>query len=233
MNINSPIISRSYVIKDKNIEYVYNKCLSWLKKNEGRVLKRDEPNYIKAKHEKISGRLGHVSIVDWPKIIEIKLNQELNGTIMAINIDPEEKSIIDRYDNRTELWPIIIGKILLYLGEEIDEKERDILFPKIYYINQIRREGIALLFMILMQILLFYEFIMNAHTETSLLFLIILFFILERRSLIKLNEIHNEMKKQFDIRVYNEKRISRSLPISDFSNFILVVPFLFGCLSNR
>ena len=198
MNINSHIISRSYVIKDKNIDYIYNNCLSWLKKNEGRILKREEPNYIKAKHEKISGRLRHVSIVDWPKIIEIKLNQELNGIIMTVNIDPEEKSIIDRYDNRIELWPIIIGKILLYLGEEIDEKERDILFPKIYYINQIRRERIALWFMILMQILLFYEFIRSGYTETSLLFLIILFFILERRSLTKLNEIHNEMKKIYD-----------------------------------
>ena len=165
------------------------------KKNNGKILEVDEPKYIKAEHEKISGKLGHISIVDWSKIIEINLNQEFQDTMISINIDPKEKSKLDNYDNRIKLWPIIVGKILFYVGAEIDDKDVERLFPKRYYINQIRREKIVLLFSILIQILSFFEFIRSNYTEISLLFVIMLFFILENRFLKNLDEIYNEMKK--------------------------------------
>jgi hypothetical protein len=189
-----PIISETHVVK-KSTNETFNKCISWLRNNNGRILETDPPRHIKAKHEKITGKLGHVSVADCPKIIEIHLSQENQHTVIHVDIDPIEKSIIDNYDNRIRIWPVIIGRILLYVGAEIDKVDKDRLFPDLYYRNQIRRLKMPIYLCIVMQLIALIEFIRIKFSETTLPFVIILLFILEYSLLKDLQKINGEKRK--------------------------------------
>jgi hypothetical protein len=119
------IIDETATIEGADIEAVYDRCVSWLKRTRSNISQVDKPKLIHANFNSVEAR----SPDGWSKNITIELEKVDDAVCIHLLMDSPEKLSREFVIRAKAYWPLMVEKLWRFIGVEIRGELLLTLYP--------------------------------------------------------------------------------------------------------